>query len=95
MAMDKTDDMYRNLQYFRPDIFQRATSINKYNAWELIVELDTGETIIYDDETRSVRQLPDDPDTMTDEEWNKEFSIRLRNAIHRRRYTHEQLCKEI
>ena len=95
MAMDKNDYMYRNLEYFRPDIFQRAVSIKKYNNWELILELDNGETVIYDDESRSVRKLPDDPSNLSDEELAKEFSIRLRNAIHRRRYTQEQFCNEI
>lgn len=87
--------IYRNFEYFRPDIFKRAVNIQMIDIFELKVELDNGDVVIYDDQTRGVRKLPDDPDNMTDEEWALEFSIRLRTKMHRQCITQEELCELI
>lgn len=60
---------------------------------ELIVDMDDGSRIIYDDRIEMFRNAPVDPNKLTVDECNNEFGIRLRNILDEKKVTQKELSE--
>jgi DNA-binding Xre family transcriptional regulator len=58
---------------------------------ELIIKLDDGDTISYDNISKSIRTMPIDANLMTEDECKYEFGLRLQRLMWRSGLTQERL----
>lgn len=65
------------------------------NDYEMIVRLDDGDSVMYDREKRTIRNLPRDPSSMSEEQFRREFGYRLRRLMERRGMTQGELAERI
>lgn len=63
------------------------------NDYELVVRLDDGDSVMYDLEKRTIRNLPKDSTTMSEEQFRLEFGYRLRRRMERRGLTQGDLAE--
>ena len=61
----------------------------------MIVRLDDGDSVMYDREKRTIRNLPRDPSSMSEEQFRREFGYRLRCLMERRGMTQGELAERI
>lgn len=61
---------------------------------ELIVDMDDGSRIIYDDRSEMFRNAPSDPNKLTIDECKNEFGIRLRNILEEKNVTQKELSEK-
>ena len=87
--------MLKNLQLYFPTIANHAVSYQETNDFELTIQCDDGETVIYDDLDKTVRVLP--PNGGVDDEtlWRQEFGRRLRKRMVRKGLTQQELADEV
>ena len=71
----------RNFEWNHKEYADRAVEVKEYIWDDLIAMLDNGRVVIYDSVYDKCRELPANPDDMTEEEWRREFGIRLRRRM--------------
>ena len=57
----------------------------------MVVKLKDGSSLVYDDYTNAIRNLPSDDRSMTEKEYRREFGMRLRRIMNLKGMTQEQL----
>lgn len=90
-----TSEVLHNFQLYFPSIAKHMTSYRDYGDFEIVVECDDGYTFAYDDLDKTIRMLPNDSDTMTEEMWRREFGRRLRKRMVRNGLTQFDLANKI
>lgn len=86
--------LYTNFKQYFPLFAEDAVSFTTSNIpCELIVKLTDGSSILYDDVGQTIRNLPDDPNDLSKEECNKEFSYRLRKIMQIKGITQQELSE--
>lgn len=85
--------LFNNFKLCFPSIANKAVALYENSYGELIVKLENGETIIYDDVTRSYRRLPYDSTELTEDECRREFGIRLDKMLRRKNITQIELSE--
>ena len=73
--------LINRVEMYYPFITSSAEEYIQISPTELVVHLDDGATILYDDVDQTFRQLPRDRDHMTEEQCRYEFSLRLRRMM--------------
>ena len=73
--------LLRNFEMADPLAYSKMISYELPDKFSLIVTLDDGRKLLYDDIIDSVRYLKSDPNRLTDDEMMKEFQYRLRHVM--------------
>jgi len=82
-----------NLRDYWPSVAEKAIDIYEQGDFELVVKCNDGTAILYDDFDKTVRKLPSDSRAMTDEEYHREFRMRLRKIMHRKNINQRELSE--
>lgn len=88
------ESLLRNFEMLDPFAYSRMVSYEMPDKFSLIVNLNDGRKLLYDDLTDSTRYLNLDPDSMTEEEIMNEFRYRLRHAMSIRGFNQIKLSEE-
>lgn len=76
--------MIHNYEKMFPSLANQTVGYIELNDFELLIKLEDGSKIIYDDFNKSYRNVPDDSHNMTEQECKREFGIRLRKILERK-----------
>ena len=79
--------------YFPTDAKHAIEYIRLPTMYELIVKLDNGDVVLYDDLEHTARYLPRNNKTMSEEVFKKEFGLRLHKLMFRKGLTQSMLSK--
>lgn len=91
--MDFTEYLLHNFKlHWRP----KAEIVEYYDTGysELIVVLDNGMRLLYDDDLKTTRRLSNDPINMDDDQYCVEVGHRLRSIIRKKRVTQHELSEK-
>lgn len=88
-----TNTMLEEFKLHFPVIWKRVVNYWTNDPYDLYVELDDGMVLIFDSIEKTIRRLPQDSNSMTEQECVKEFGTRLRKLIYRKGFTQEDLSK--
>lgn len=88
------ESLLRNFEMIDPTSAARMVGYEMPDKFSLIITLDDGGKILFDDLTDSTRYLNLDPDSMTEEEIMNEFRYRLRHAMSIRGFNQIRLSEE-
>ena len=72
------DYVYDEFSFNFPLVARQATSYHHISDIELIIKLKNGEVVSYENINKSLRMLPSDSNSLTEEECIREFAIRLK-----------------
>ena len=87
------NDIRQNFsQYFR-FLADKAIDIAIVDDWTLHVRLEDGSSVVYDDMLHTIRNLPQNSKTMTEQECRVEFGSRLRKILLHRGMSQSELCQ--
>lgn len=89
-----TQRLINRLELYYPFITQNAEEYIQISNMELIVHLNDGSTILYDDVDQTFRQLPNDSNCMTEDQCRYEFGMRLKRIMYRKGFTQKDLSEE-
>lgn len=76
-----TDDMIKRFELYFPTMSKQAIRYKADSPSTLIIELNDGDVILWDDDDTSFRHLPSDSNNMTEVQCRREFSHRLRRIM--------------
>lgn len=82
-----------NLESYFPFIVKDAIEIIQVSFNELLIKLNDGTSVLYDDRDNSIRMLPIDSHNMTEDETRHEFGIRLTKMMQLKGVTQNELSK--
>lgn len=88
------ESLLRNFEMLDPISYSRMVSYEIPDKFSLIVNLNDGRKLLYDDVTDSTRYLNLDPDSMTEDEIMNEFCYRLRHAMTIRGFNQLRLAEK-
>lgn len=71
----------------------QAVAYTPLNDYEMIVRLNDGDSILYDCENHTIRNLPSDAASMSEEQFRREFGHRLRRKMERQGLTQTDLAE--
>ena len=72
---------FEYLQLYFPMIAEKVVEYRENGPCELVLTLDDGDMLSYDNFDKTIRKLPTDVSNMTEEETRNEFGIRLRQHL--------------
>ena len=78
-----TELLWKNFERQFPYVAAQVCEYHADNSIELVVGLDNGERYVYDDTWQSIRQIPSSPLNLTENEFKREFGVRLRKLMER------------
>ena len=88
------ESLLRNFEMIDPSSAARMVGYEMPDKFSLIITLDDGSKILYDDLLDTTRYLNLDPDSMSEEEIMMEFRYRLRHAMSIRGFNQIRLSEE-
>lgn len=88
-----SNEIYENLKLYWPFIQDLAISYEEVSDYEIMATLSDGRIVLYDDFDHSLRNLPKNSESITDEEFKQEFSSRLRRVMYRKGITQIDLSE--
>lgn len=94
--MDKCEieQMLDNIALYFPTLVMKLESVMPaLDPDELILILENGDKVLYNDTNNSVRNLPSDIDNMSEYEFKREFGIRLKKLMNKKGITQEELSE--
>ena len=83
---------YRNFTIFYRRYVDRVVGYTAIDPYLLVIELDNGDKILYDDFYQRIRDIPKDPSVITEEEHRKEFGYRLHRMMDIKNITQAELA---
>lgn len=87
------EQLVRNFALYFPMTAEKMVEYKTTNCFDLTAKLSDGNFVLYDDASHSIRNLPRDSRNMSEEEFKKELSYRLRSIMSRRGITQWKLSK--
>lgn len=92
------DSIYNNFKLYFPSVEKQAVmrypvEHYDYPTFEIVVELKDGSLILYDDQDKTIRNLPKDVNHMSESQCKKEFGIRLRKLMRIKHITQSELAE--
>lgn len=84
---------YENFKLYFPFIFKEAVDMQE-GCGEIVVKLRDGTTMLYDDYDRTIRNLPESPDSMNEIQCKLEFGKRLNRKMFSRGLTQAMLSEK-
>lgn len=88
------DYLLHNFKMYCPSEATRAVSYEERYGDELVVRLEDGTRVLYDDAKRTIRRLPANSREMTEYEVRREFGKRLAKMIDRSGMTQAELSEK-
>ena len=88
------ESLLRNFEMLDPFAYSRMVNYEMPDKFSLIVTLDDGRKLLYDDIADSTRYLNLDPTSLTDDDLLNEFRYRLRHAMSIRGFNQIRLSEE-
>ena len=85
--------LYENLSDYFPFVARDAIEYKEIGPFELMIRLNDGSVVMYDDSLRSIRNLPSRSDELTEEQCRREFGIRLHKLLKRKNITQNELSE--
>ena len=76
--------IYDNLNTYFPYEAQNASEIIDNGSWELLIKFKDGSRVLYDDIDKTITRLPQNSNSMTEEDFKIEFGKRLRKLMSRK-----------
>lgn len=89
----ENDCIYRNFSMRYPDIAKDVVEIHYGDFLDLNMELKDGTRLAFDHCEETLRYLPKDESSMTEEEYRKEFGIRLSRRMRRKGMMQSELSE--
>ena len=89
----ENDCIYRNFSMRYPDIAKDVVETHYGDFLDLNMELKDGTRMAFDNCTDCIRYLPKDESSMTEEEYRKEFGIRLSRRMRRKGMMQSELSE--
>ena len=83
--------LYENLKLYHGYLINDIMSVMVVDENMLHITLSDGRTMSYDDISRTVRNLPSDSHSMTEQECRNEFGYRLRKKMYRKGLTQNDI----
>lgn len=86
------------IRWFEMDFPSAFVQVDEYiyiGDYYLIARLCDGSRVCYDQDDRSIRSLPSDPDNMSEDQFRHEFGIRLRRLMKRKNITQVELAERM
>lgn len=83
----------RNFELHFPQIAKSIVAYTNNGFGELLIKLEDGSSILYDDIDHTIRQLPSNPNKLTKNECAIEFGIRLQKLMNRKHITQCELSE--
>lgn len=80
---------------YYPNFYNKAIDIYESGPYEITVRLNDGSFISYYDLDNTFRPLPEDPNSMTEREYRRDFAIRLSRLMYEKDITQEELSELI
>lgn len=95
--MDFVERMFDNFSFYFPYPAEKAIRWEEYDSFELMIYLNDGSSILYDDWDNSIRSLPANQSEtkMSEEQWRLGFSRRLLKRMRVCGFNQEMLAKEL
>lgn len=90
-----TNDMFDRFNLYFPSIAKQAVTYKADSPTTLIVELDDGTSVLWDDDNTSFRNLPSHGLDITESQHRREFGHRLRKIMIQRNITQSELAELI
>ena len=85
--------LYKNFSMLYPDIAKDVIHIQEGNDFDLYMELKDGSKVAFYDSDETLRYLPKDESSLTEEECRKEFGIRLSRLMRRKGIMQSELSE--
>ena len=92
--MQNTDGKINNLKTMYPFLVDHMVAYSDLNEFELLVKLDDGSSIIYDDVDGTFRNLPHDSNNMSELDFRKEFGARLSKIMKHKSISNQELSEK-
>lgn len=73
-----------SLLAYYPFLAEKAVSFVQTSPFDLIIKMEDGSSVLYDDSSKSFRTLPRDSKNMSERESKIEFGFRLRTVMERK-----------
>lgn len=83
--------LLKNLRMNYADIFNNASDFRFTRASEVIIIMNDGVRLVYNDMDKTVRELPS-ADTLSKDQCVREFGFRLRSIMHQKGVTQAELA---
>ena len=87
------DRLIQSARKYYPSIMKRAVECYEDGMMGLIVRLDDGELIQYDELYGTIRTLPPNSDALNEMEFRREFSMRLRKVMFLKGVSQQELSE--
>lgn len=87
------NDILRNCEMYFPFLTDDAVATIDIGYDELLIELNDGERYVYNNLERTIRRASTDRSNVTEEEFRREFGIRLRNIMVLKCLTQSELAE--
>ena len=86
--------LFENFKRYYPATASKCEECREEAPGELFARLSDGVCVIYDDLYQTVRRLPSDSNSMTEDECRSEFGKRLNRIMIRKGMTQKELAEE-
>ena len=87
------EKLFEEFKLYFPLIAKKAVDWVEESGINLIVTLDDGRKVMYDDLDSTIRRLPKDSNNLTEEECAYEFGVRLRRLMWRKGVNQQELSE--
>lgn len=87
------DRLIRNFEHQFPFLIHRVISYQENDIFELVVRLDDGEIVLYDDMLKAIRTLPNEDELTIEDNFTREFGKRLRSVLCHKCITQQELSE--
>lgn len=88
------EELFKEFSYYFPYVAKHAVSYEAEDEDTLIIKMNDGDVLIFDNWEKWFRHVPRDSNNMSEQECKDEFSFRLRQMMARRKFTQVQLAEK-
>ena len=96
--IDRNDNTFRLFEHYYTRSSERVIDQVYIGDFETVFILDNGDKTLFDELEKSIRFIPSlsaEQNELTEEQWLKEFSRKIKNKIKLKRFTQMELADEL
>lgn len=93
MSNNHDSEIVRRLRMYFPSIAKSAVDIIQTSDYDLLIRMNDGASICYDDIHNTIRTLPEDCNNLTEDQCRTEFGVRLRQMMSRKGISEVELSE--
>ena len=90
---EKMSYKLHHLKLCFPFIARDMIGYKEVNSFDMVITLNDGSKVLYDDFNKTYRMLPNDISNMSEDECKQEFAYRLKSRMQRRCITQQKLSE--